>query len=100
MAKEQNVTLNSLKISGICGRLLCCLSYEYNAYLDEKKNYPEEGAKIKVNNEWYNVTEVNILSKNIKLSSPSNESFFYIPISQIQYNRDKKEGFVTKKIEF
>lgn len=100
MAKEQNVTLNSLKISGICGRLLCCLSYEYNAYLDEKKNYPEEGSKIKVNNDWYTVSEVNILSKNIKLSSTTNESFFYIPVCQIQYNKDKKEGFVTKKIDF
>ncbi len=100
MAKEQNITLNSLKISGICGRLLCCLSYEYCAYVEEKKEYPEEGAKIKVNDQWYTVAEVNILSKNVKLFSPANESFIYIPVNLIQYNKNKKEGFVSKKIEF
>ena len=100
MAKEQNITLNSLKISGICGRLLCCLSYEYDAYLHEKANYPDEGAKIKVNNQWYTVSEVNILSKKIKLFSSINESFIYIPIDLIQYNKNKKEGYVSKKIEF
>ena len=100
MAKEQNITLNSLKISGICGRLLCCLSYEYDAYLHEKTDYPDEGAKIKVNDQWYTVVEVNILSKKVKLIYPANESFIYIPVDLIQYNKNKKEGFVSKKIEF
>jgi cell fate regulator YaaT (PSP1 superfamily) len=100
MAKEQNITLNSLKISGICGRLLCCLSYEYDAYLDEKKDYPDEGAKIKVNDQWYSVIEVNILSKKVKLISHANESFICIDADLIQYNKNKKEGIVTKKIEF
>ena len=68
--------------------------------MDEKKEYPEEGAKIKVNDQWYTVAEVNILSKNIKLFSPANESFIYIQADLIQYNKNKKEGFVTKKIEF
>jgi len=37
MAKEQNLALNPVKISGICGRLMCCLSYEYGMYKEEKK---------------------------------------------------------------
>ncbi len=36
MAKEQNLSLNSMKISGPCGRLLCCLAYEYDFYREEK----------------------------------------------------------------
>src|SRR4030042_1002318 len=74
MAKEENITLNSLKISGACGRLLCCLAYEYETYLEEKKNYPEVGSKIKLNNKWFIVTEINIQSKIIKVNSEDNES--------------------------
>ena len=100
MAKEQNITLNSLKISGICGRLLCCLSYEYDAYLHEKIDYPDEGAKIKVNDQWYTIVEINILSKKVKLFSHTKESFICLPVELIQYNKNKKEGYVSKKIEF
>lgn len=50
MAKEQDLPLNPLKISGICGRLMCCLKYEYEAYQDFKKRAPKRG--VKVTTEW------------------------------------------------
>ena len=43
MAKEQNMLLNPEKISGLCGRLMCCLAYEYESYRDLKKNMPKLG---------------------------------------------------------
>lgn len=46
MAKEQNLNLNSLKISGMCGRLLCCLSYEYEIYRDANESLPKIGTEI------------------------------------------------------
>jgi len=46
MAKEQNMLLNPEKISGICGRLMCCLAYEYDNYLRVKKNMPKTGKII------------------------------------------------------
>lgn len=46
MAKEQDLPLNPLKISGICGRLMCCLKYEYEAYQDFKKRAPKRGTPI------------------------------------------------------
>ncbi|MDD3982126.1 MAG: regulatory iron-sulfur-containing complex subunit RicT, partial [Spirochaetales bacterium] len=46
MAKDQNLSLNSLKISGPCGRLLCCLSYEHQFYKDARRELPQEGAKF------------------------------------------------------
>ena len=46
MAKEQDLSLNPQKISGICGRLMCCLRYEYDAYKDFKGLAPKVGAKI------------------------------------------------------
>lgn len=46
MAKMQDLPLNPLKISGLCGRLMCCLRYEYDAYKDFKSRAPKVGAKI------------------------------------------------------
>jgi len=46
MAKEQDLPLNPLKISGLCGRLMCCLRYEYDAYKDYKSRAPKKGAMI------------------------------------------------------
>ncbi len=46
MAKEQNLSLNPTKISGICGRLMCCLKYEYDHYLNINKIMPNQGEVI------------------------------------------------------
>ena len=89
MAKEQNLTLNSLKISGICGRLLCCLAYEYPTYCKEKERYPEIGSKVKYGNELFSVEEINIQTGMIKISGLSNGS-------QI-FNNVKLEDIEIKK---
>lgn len=47
MVKEQSLALNPAKISGICGRLMCCLSYEYETYVSYKKNFPKIGKRVK-----------------------------------------------------
>lgn len=46
MAKEQDLPLNPQKISGVCGRLMCCLKYEVETYKDFKKRAPKRGAKV------------------------------------------------------
>lgn len=46
MAKEQNLPLNPMKISGLCGRLMCCLTFEYETYLELKKDFPKCGKTI------------------------------------------------------
>src|SRR4030042_793996 len=46
MAKEQNMSLNPEKISGLCGRLMCCLGYEYDGYADMKRDMPKCGKMI------------------------------------------------------
>lgn len=46
MAKEQNLSLNPNKISGICGRLMCCLSYEFPVYMECKKGMPKLGKRV------------------------------------------------------
>ncbi len=67
MAKEQNLNLNSLKISGICGRLLCCLGYEYEVYLDLNTALPPIGAEIKAEKQVYTVQAIDTLKQTIKI---------------------------------
>ena len=69
MAKEQNLTLNSMKISGPCGRLLCCLAYEYNTYREIKKNLPAEGTRLVLEDEVFKVIEINLFARKVRLLS-------------------------------
>lgn len=68
MAKDQNLSLNSLKISGPCGRLLCCLAYEYGFYKEARRGMPGEGARIPYDGTTFRVTEVNVPAGRLKLS--------------------------------
>ncbi len=68
MAKEQNLSLNSLKISGQCGRLLCCLSYEHDWYAEARKKMPSEGLRFFYDGTNFKVIEVNPISSCVKIS--------------------------------
>ena len=66
MAKNQNLSLNPAKISGICGRLMCCLQYENDTYIDLKKGMPDVGERISTKDGNAVVSDVNILENRIK----------------------------------
>jgi cell fate regulator YaaT (PSP1 superfamily) len=68
MAKEQNLTLNSMKISGPCGRLLCCLAYEYDTYRECRKGLPAEGNRMRSSGQTLKVLDVNIFTRTLKLA--------------------------------
>jgi len=65
MAKEQNLALNPTKISGICGRLMCCLGYEYPAYLELKKNLPKVGKHVVTRSGKGKIIRQNVLSQTV-----------------------------------
>ena len=67
MAKVQNLSLNPTKISGICGRLMCCLKYENDIYYELRKGMPESGERIKTVDGAGIVMETNILENKIKV---------------------------------
>jgi cell fate regulator YaaT (PSP1 superfamily) len=69
MAKEQNLSLNSTKISGSCGRLLCCLAFEHEFYSKQRGIMPEEGMKISHGGTDWKVVETNTLLGLIKLTA-------------------------------
>ncbi len=68
MAKDQNLSLNSMKISGPCGRLLCCLAYEYGFYREARYGLPGEGARFQYDGALFRVIEVNALAGSVKMA--------------------------------
>ncbi|MDD2489844.1 MAG: regulatory iron-sulfur-containing complex subunit RicT, partial [Bacilli bacterium] len=67
MAKNQNIALNPSKINGLCGRLLCCLTYENEEYIKSKKGLPNVGDKIKLKEGKGEVIAVDILKREYKV---------------------------------
>ena len=67
MAKVQNLSLNPSKISGICGRLMCCLKYENDVYMEMRKGMPEIGERIKTPDGLAKVVDTNLLENVIKV---------------------------------
>lgn len=67
MAKEQDLPLNPLKISGLCGRLMCCLRYEYEAYKDYKSRAPKRGAIVETPIGLGKVTDLNTPHETVEL---------------------------------
>ena len=68
MAKEQGLSLSPVKISGTCGRLMCCLKYEQEAYTDLLKKIPKVGAIVNTPNGEGKVVEANPITKVIKVA--------------------------------
>ncbi len=66
MAKVQNLSLNPTKISGICGRLMCCLKYENDVYVELKKGMPDPGERVKTPDGLAVVAETNLLENKVK----------------------------------
>jgi cell fate regulator YaaT (PSP1 superfamily) len=64
MAKDQNLSLNPAKISGACGRLMCCLQYEHDMYRDLKKDMPKMGKKIEVPEGRGKVIRQNVMARS------------------------------------
>ena len=70
MVKEQNLALNPTKISGICGRLMCCMFYEHSTYSELWKTLPTPGAKIKTPQGNYVLEGVDLRTETVKVSFP------------------------------
>ena len=73
MAKEQNFSLNSSKVSGACGRLLCCLRYEHETYEEAIKNTPPVGSLVKTSDGDGIVIETKPLAGEIKVKFENND---------------------------
>ena len=91
MAKEQYLMLNPSKISGLCGRLMCCLSYEYDIYRELGKDFPKVGEKVKTTEGLEGeVISANIIERKVILSLGEGKGQITVPLEDIV--REKKGG--------
>ncbi len=90
MAKDQNLPLNPFKISGICGRLMCCLRYEYDSYKEFIEKAPERGIKVKCSYGCGGVCGYEPLKKSIivEFDSDTRKS---IPLSEVEVTNERVE---------
>ncbi len=73
MAKSQKTTLDPSKISGTCGRLMCCLRYEDTTYTELKKQMPQKGAKVRIESGEGEVIDVDLISDMLTVELASGE---------------------------
>ena len=73
MAKEQGLSLNPEKISGLCGRLMCCLAFEYDGYVEMRKGMPKCGKTIKITQGAAKVLRQNVLRGEIAVALESGQ---------------------------
>ena len=74
-AKNQMLAINIPKLSGQCGKLICCLRYEDDAYTEERKAFPELGSRCFIDKVEYTVTSINILSRVVKVENEEDIKF-------------------------
>ncbi len=92
-AKNQMLAINIPKLSGHCGKLLCCLKYEDDAYSEAKKEFPPIGAKVFIDKVEYEVTTINVVSKMIKLDNEEDSKFLSLEEfrKQTHYNQQRRD---------
>ena len=90
MAKEQNISLNPSKISGNCGRLMCCLKYEQDVYEDKLKRLPNVGAIVKTPDGEGEIDSTEILKEVVRVKFKNGDIFNYkkYPVSEIKVIKD------------
>ena len=89
MAKEQDLPLNPSKISGVCNRLLCCLTYEYETYKRQRKGMARAGKQIRIGDTQYRVKRQNPLQESILVENDAGEE---VVLEKDQWKRAQSVG--------
>lgn len=95
MAKEQNLSLNSVKISGTCGRLLCCLAYENEFYKSERRHFPTIGTIVTTfDKKNMKVAEINFITRMVKLEGEEG-IVLMAPLKFLKQNQLQKRWYLN-----
>ena len=81
MAKNQLLALNVQKLSGHCGKLMCCLKYEDDTYKELRKDLPKINAQVDYEGNHYRITSINVIARNCKLENK--ETVIYISLDDL-----------------
>ena len=87
MAKEQGLPLNPMKISGVCGRLLCCLAYENEQYREMKERLPKEGQRVATTMGQGRVVGTNPLKETVTVELEESEVQVELPLGEVTVSK-------------
>ena len=96
-AKNQMLAINVPKLSGQCGKLMCCLKYEDDAYTDLKKEFPDIGARVFIDKVEFTVTSINVISRTVRVENQEDtkvlslKEFFEQTHYRIRRNENRHE---------
>ena len=90
MAKDQSLFLNPVKFSGVCGKLMCCLSYEHENYVESKKRLPEIGSLVMTPNGQGRVVDLNIIREEVIVLLRESEAHVTFPAADVKPERTAK----------
>ncbi len=91
MAKDQDLSLNTSKLSGLCGRLMCCLAYEHECYKQAKKKMPHPGSKVHTPAGQGTVVSLNCLKEEVTVELPDKHTKVF-PLDQVSFTLLDKIG--------
>jgi hypothetical protein len=91
IAKDQHLSLNPAQISGPCGRLLCCLHYEHDFYVQSRKRFPKEGKVLRTAAGQEKVLAVDIFRDRVTLRS-EDQGTRVVPLDQLQVEVERAAG--------
>ena len=87
MAKAQQLPMSPNKLSGLCGRLRCCLAYEHESYAQALKRMPRVGARVRCERGGGRVRKVNILQETVLISLEDTSEFLTLPLADLSWDR-------------
>lgn len=90
MAKNQMLAINIEKISGACGRLMCCLKYEDEIYSLEKERFPKIGSHVKYQDKDVKVTGLNVINDFVKIET--NNGIVFVGLDEIKFDKNNHAG--------
>ena len=94
MAKNQLLALNIDKLSGMCGKLMCCLKYEDEDYKELTQGLPKMGSQVEYEGTIYRITNMNVMSEEAKLEN--RESVIFISLKDLREKGIPRKGVVQQ----
>ena len=95
MAKNQLLALNTEKLSGMCGKLMCCLKYEDDDYKELTEGLPKMGSQVEYEGSVYRITAMNVMNEEAKLEN--HEQVIFITLKDLREKAISRKGFVMPK---
>jgi cell fate regulator YaaT (PSP1 superfamily) len=90
MAKDQSLFLNPVKFSGVCGKLMCCLRYEHENYVEAKQRLPQIGELVMTPKGQGKVQEVNIIKEEVVVLLHESQAMLTFPAADVKVERTSK----------